>query len=86
MTNFNNCNPINRFLWFFNPKIPLPSNHYTCGSNLAIFASLAQIESCLTGFSNNYKCLAANSPKLLRESKNDKENNSDNMGTPIYKM
>lgn len=76
--NSNNCNPINRFLWFFNPKIPLPCNHFTCGSNLAIFTSLAQIESCLTGFSNNCKCLTSNSPKLLREAKDDTENNINN--------
>ena len=76
MPNFNypnNYNPITRFLWFFNPKIPLSQNHYTCGANLAIFSSLAQIESCLTGFTNNYKCLTTNSPKLLRESIDEKD-------------
>ena len=73
-----NCNPVNRFLWFFNPKIPISCNHYTCGANLAIFTSLAQIESCLTGFSNNCKCLSCNSPKLLRDAKDDKENNNNN--------
>lgn len=79
MPNFNccnNCNPINRFLWFFNPKIPLSQNHYTCGANLAIFSSLAQIESCLTGFTNNCKCLTVNPPKLLRENIDD-EKSSD---------
>jgi len=79
MTSFNNCNscnPINRFLWFFNPKIPLPCNHYTCGTNLAIFNSLAQIESCLTGVTNNCKCLVSNSPKLLRSSNNDEKSNN----------
>jgi len=71
MTNFNNYNPINRFLWFFNPKIPLPCNHYTCGANLAIFSSLAQIESCLSNVTTNCKCIVSNSPKLLRDNRND---------------
>lgn len=71
--NFNNCNPVNRFLWFFNPKIPLPCNHYTCGANLAIFSSLAQIESCLSSVTNNCKCLASDSAKLLRDGKNDEK-------------
>lgn len=72
MPNFNscyNCNPINRFLWFFNPRIPLSCNHYTCGCNLAIFNSLAQIESCLTGVTNNCKCLSSSVPQLLRDGK-----------------
>ena len=70
---YNNCNPINRFLWFFNPKIPLTKSHYTCGSNLAIFTSLAQIENCLTGFTNNCKCITSNPTKLLRDNLNDEK-------------
>lgn len=75
--NCNNCNPINRFLWFFNPKIPLPCNHYTCGANLAIFSSLAQIENCLSSVTNNCKCLTSSSTKLLRDGKNDEKSNSN---------
>lgn len=76
MPNFYNCNnpnPINRFLWFFNPKVPLTCNHYTCGANLAIFSSLAQIESCLTGVTNNCKSITTISRKISRKS-----NNTDN--------
>ena len=74
--NYNNCNPINRFLWFFNPKIPISCNHYTCGANLAIFTSLAQIESCLTGVTNNCKRLTNCNPQTYRKVKND-ENTSN---------
>ncbi len=46
---------INRILYLFNPRFNLPCNHYICGSNLAIFNSFAQIESCLTGITNTCK-------------------------------
>lgn len=69
MTYFNNCNPINRLLCLFSPKIPLSCNHYTCGFNLAIFSSIAQVENCLTSATNSCKCLIANNKKCLRESK-----------------
>ena len=55
-----NSNLINSVLCSINPKIPLTPTHYICGSNLALFSSFAQIENCLTGFSNTCKSLTCN--------------------------
>ena len=50
-------NLLNSVLCCLNPKMPLTPSHYVCGKNLALFTSFAQIENCLTGFTNNCKCL-----------------------------
>lgn len=65
-----NKNLINSVLCCLNPRMQITPTHYVCGSNLALFASLAQIENCLTGFTNNCKCLVSNKEKYLN-SRND---------------
>ncbi len=71
MNNINNPNLLRKLLFCFNPRFPLTCNHYTCGFNLAIFSSIAQVESCLTGATNCCKNLITNNKKCLRESKNN---------------
>ena len=78
MTFFNNCNPINRLLCFFNPTIPLSNTHYTCGFNLAIFSSIAQVENCLTGVTDTCKQLTSCSKKQFLEGKNRTNNIDEN--------
>ena len=46
---------INNVLYYINPKIPITDSHYVQGTGLAIFASLTQIEKCLTNFTNKCK-------------------------------
>lgn len=58
-------NLINSVLCCLNPKMQITPTHYVCGSNLAFFASLAQVENCLTGFTNNCKCLMSNKVNSL---------------------
>ena len=70
MNNINNSNLLNKLLFCFNPRFPLTCNHYTCGFNLVIFSSIAQVENCLTGATNSCKSLIANNKKSLREAKN----------------
>lgn len=47
---------INRILCCMNPRLNISNSHYVCGSNLAIFSSIAQIEKCLTGVTSKCKC------------------------------
>ena len=65
-------NLLNSVLCCLNPKMPLTPTHYVCGKNLALFASFAQIENCLTCFTNNCKCLTSNKTACLREPNNTK--------------
>ena len=58
-------NLINSVLCCLNPRMQITPTHYVCGCNLAIFTSLAQIENCLTGFTNNCKCLVSNKGNCL---------------------
>ncbi len=67
---YNNPNLINRLLCCLNPRFKLPCNHYVCGCNLAIFSSIAQVENCLTGFTNNCKQLTCNKKNCLKTSNN----------------
>ena len=53
-------NLINSVLCCLNPKMCITPTHYVCGSNLALFTSFAQIENCLTSFTNKCKCLTNN--------------------------
>ena len=57
-------NLINGILCCLNPRFNISSNHYVCGSNLAIFTSIAQVENCLTGITNKCKCFTNFAPKL----------------------
>ena len=57
-------NLINGFLCCLNPKMHITPTHYICGSNLAFFASLAQVENCLTGFTNKCKTITSNLPTI----------------------
>ena len=51
----NNANMLTGMLNCLNPKMPISNNHFVSGSNIALFASLAQVENCLTGFTNKCK-------------------------------
>ncbi|MBQ8042807.1 MAG: hypothetical protein IJ272_01485 [Clostridia bacterium] len=68
-----NKNLINSVLCCLNPRMQITPTHYVCGKNLAFFASLAQIESCLTGFTNNCKCLISNKGNCLRDGDDTKK-------------
>lgn len=48
---------INNLLCYLNPKLPISNNHYVCGSNLALFTSIAEVENCLSSLTNKCKCL-----------------------------
>lgn len=50
-------NLINGILCCLNPKMQITPTHYVQGSNLALFASIAQVENCLTCFTNKCKNL-----------------------------
>ncbi len=60
-----NANLINSILCCLNPKMPITPTHYICGKNLALFSSFAQIENCLTCFTNNCKSLTCSKPSCL---------------------
>lgn len=68
-----NGNLINSILCCLNPKMQITPTHYVCGKNLALFASLAQVENCLTGFTNNCKSLANSKTDCLRIMKEEKD-------------
>lgn len=51
------CNLINSVLCCLNPRMCVTPTHYVYGKELAIFTSFAQIENCLTGFTNKCKYL-----------------------------
>ena len=55
--NIPNTSILNNLLCFLNPKMPISNNHYICGSNLALFSSIAQVENCLSELTNKCKCL-----------------------------
>ena len=46
--NFYQNKLIRSILCCCNPKLNISNTHYVCGTNLAFFGSLAQIENCLT--------------------------------------
>jgi len=58
-------NLINSVLCCLNPKMSITPTHYICGKNLALFTSFAQIENCLTCFTNKCKCTASNKTTRL---------------------
>lgn len=58
-------NLINAVLCCLNPRMPITPSHYVCGKNLALFSSFAQIENCLTCFTNNCKGFVNNNPPCL---------------------
>jgi len=60
------CNLINSVLCCLNPRMQVTPTHYVCGKNLALFTSFAQIENCLTSFTNKCKCLNGNKPSCIR--------------------
>lgn len=60
-------NLLNSVLCCLNPKMPITPTHYVCGKNLAIFSSIAQVENCLTCFTNNCKGLVNNNTLCLRQ-------------------
>ena len=63
-------NLINSILCCLNPKLPITSSHYMCGSNLALFTSIAQVENCLTSLTQSCKHFTNNGKYL-----NCRENN-----------
>ena len=66
-------NLINSVLCCLNPKMPISPTHYICGKNLALFSSFAQIENCLTCFTNKCKHLNCNDSCCLRNEDNAKK-------------
>lgn len=59
-------NLINGVLCCLNPRFNISCDHYVCGSNLALFTSIAQVEKCLSGFTNSCKCLLSESTKPVK--------------------
>ena len=51
----NNSNLLNSLLCAINPKFPINNSHFVSGSNISLFTSLAQVENCLTTFTNKCK-------------------------------
>lgn len=65
-----NCmgnNILNNLLCFLNPKMPISNSHYVCGSNLAMFSNLAQIENCLTSLTGKCKNVPNNLNTCFRD-------------------
>ena len=68
-----NGNLINSVLCCLNPRMHITPTHYICGCNLAFFTSLAQIENCLTGLTNNCKYLVSSKNNQLNGPCNTKK-------------
>lgn len=66
-------NLLNSVLCCLNPKMQVTPTHYICGKNLALFTSFAQIENCLTCFTNKCKNLTCNKTACLRNENNTKK-------------
>ena len=58
-------NLLNSVLCCLNPRMQVTPTHYVCGKNLALFTSFAQVENCLTCFTNKCKCLTCNKTSCL---------------------
>ena len=58
-------NLINSILCCLNPRMQITPTHYVCGKNLALFSSFAQVENCLTCFTNKCKCIKPNKGNCL---------------------
>ncbi len=65
-------NLLNSVLCCLNPRMQVTPTHYVCGKNLALFTSFAQIENCLTSFTNKCKNLSCNKNCCLRNEDNIK--------------
>lgn len=60
---------INGILCCLNPRFNLCNNHYVCGTDLALFTSIAQIENCLTNLTSKCKTLPQNFNRYIDDNK-----------------
>ncbi len=60
---------INGILCCLNPRFNICNNHYVCGTDLAVFTSIAQVENCLTSLTAKCKALPQNINRCLEENK-----------------
>ena len=59
---------INGILCCLNPRFNICNNHYVCGTDLALFTSIAQVENCLTGITSKCKTFPENITRYLDKS------------------